>query len=543
MRLWVVFLVACAHVPAVPTLPGMGNVHRPITTTSPVAQRHFDAGLALAYGFNFDEAGFEFQLAVRADPTCAMCWWGVAYISGPNINEGGKQWPTAYGSAQRAAKYASTPVEKALTTALTKRFAMSPMQDPAGRTKLHHAYAEAMREVAHAYPDDVDVLALASEALMIDTPIGPNWSKPDGKPLSPNIVEGQKLLEHALALSPDHIGAIHFYIHLLDDGPFQDRTLPYADKLGRLAPGAGHLVHMPSHVYLHVGRWADADDANIHAIAADHGFLEKALPGSTYEGFTNHPKDFLWYVLLWEGARARALELGTEMAHAPNMMMMGDPNAEDGPATYLPFTYVRFGMWDEALALPEPKGPASGVATHLARGLALVAKGKLDDAQKEPDAIRAAAKPQPDPPGMPPGAGPSPEQKQRRDDFRRLTAESAALQVTAAVEDAQGDQVAALAALQKAVAAEDQAPPLGEPPAWPLSARHRLGALLLVIGQPQQAAEVYREDLRRHPHNGWALFGLATALDALHDPNAKATWREFQAAWARSDVKLGAPTM
>jgi tetratricopeptide (TPR) repeat protein len=261
-----------------------------------------------------------------------------------------------------------------------------------------------------------------------------------------------------------------------------------------------------------------------------------------YDGFTSHPKDFLWYVLLWEGARARAVELGTEMANsAASMMMMGDPNADDGAATYLPFTYVRFGMWTEALALPEPKGPASGVATHLARGLALAATGKLDDALKEPDLIRKAAVPPPDPPNTTnTTTGPPPEYKQRRDDFRRLTADSAALQVTAAVAEARGDHGAASAALRQAVTDEDQAPPLGEPPAWPLSARQRLGAVLVASGQAKEAAAVYREDLRRHPHNGWALFGLATALDALHDPAAKATWQEFHAAWARSNVTLRA---
>jgi len=536
MRLWVVFLVACAHVPAVPTLPQMGHVHRAIATTSREAQAHFDAGLALAYGFNYDEAALEFEIALRADPTCAMCWWGLGYVAGPTINDDGKQSPGAYPAAERAARFAVTPVEKALTSALTKRLAANLMQYGT-RPQLHHAYAEAMRDVARRFPDDVDVLVLATEALMVDTPRGPIWSKPDGAPSSPNIIEAQRLVEHALALAPDHIGAIHFYIHLLDDGPFQERTLPYAARLANLAPGAGHLIHMPSHVYLHLGRWADADDANQRAITADRHYLESAPPGTGYEEFANHPKDFLWYVLMWEGARKRTLEIARQLANTPMAMMGAD--ARDSAGTYLPFTYIRFAMWDEALALPDPDGRASGVATHLARGLALVAKGKLADAAKEAAAIRDAGVSRSIPlVDLPPEAASMIDDQKRRDEFRHLTAESAALQVTAAIAEARGDHAAAITALREAVASEDKAPAHGEPPAWPLSARHRLGAALLAAGQPREAAEAYREDLRRHPHNGWALFGLATALDALHDPSATATRREFEAAWARSDVKL-----
>ncbi len=530
MRLWVLFLAACVHAGAVPSVRGMGHVHRAIATASPEAQRHFDAGLALAYGFNFDEAAYEFNVASHADAGCAMCWWGLAYVTGPNINDPGKQLPMAFELAHRAAALATTPAEKALTAALVQRYDMAPADD-ARRTQLHHAYAEAMRRVVQQFPDDVDVLTLASEALMIDTPVGPNWSKPEGKPLSPNIMAGKQLLEHALALAPDHIGAIHYYIHLLDDGPYQELALPYADKLGKLAPGAGHLVHMPSHVYLHVGRWADAEDANHHAMAADAEYLKNAIPKTEYAMFTGHPKDFLWYVVLWEGERAQAVKLANELAH---QMMDMDPNAPDWTQTYPAYTYVRFAMWDEALALPEPKGPSSGVATHFARGLALAAKGKLDDAAHEAELARKA-------PDLPPLAPPDPQMPAafaaRRRDFRVNIAESAAKTIEAAVAEARGDRTAAIALLRDAVAAEDKAPPMGEPPSWPLSARQRLGAVLLADRKPADAAAVYREDLARHPHNGWALYGLATALDAQHDPAAKAAWREFTAAWARADVK------
>lgn len=527
MRLWVLLLAACVHAGTIPSVRGMGHVHRAIDTSSAAAQRHFDAGLAAAYGFNFDEAGYEFIVAAHADPSCAMCWWGLAYISGPNINEPNKQYPNALQVAQRAAAFAKTPVEKALTAALVQRYDTSPMVDPARRAQLHHAYAEAMRRAAQQFPDDLDVLVLASEALMIDTPIGPNWS--NGKPSSPNILAAKGLLEHALAHDGNHIGAIHFYIHLLDDGPFQDLTLPYADKLGSLAPGAGHLIHMPSHVYLHVGRWADAEDANHRAIAADAAYLASTVPGGDYAMFADHPKDFLWYVLLWEGKRAESIALARTLT---SRMMAMDPAAPDWTQTYLPYTYVRFAMWDEALALPDPKGPASGVAIHYAKGLAFAAKGKLDDAAKEADLTRAA-------PQLPPLVPPDPNDPHhaRTVEFRKQVAESAAKTIEAAIAEARGDRTAAASLLREAVAAEDKAPPLGEPPAWPLSARQRLGAVLLADGKPADAAASYREDLAKHPHNGWALWGLATALDAQHDPAAAATWEDFTKQWARADVK------
>ena len=531
MRLWVLLLTACVHAGAVPSVRGMGHVHRAIDTSSAAAQQHFDAGLALAYGFNFDEAAYELNVASHADPSCAMCWWALAYVMGPNINEPSKQFPMALELAQRAAALARTPVEKAITAALVKRYDMNPQVDPARRTQLHHAYAEAMRAVAGQYPDDLDVLVLATEALMIDTPVGPNWTKPDGKPSSPNIIAGKQLLEHALARAPEHIGAIHYYIHLLDDGPYQELTLPYADKLGKLAPGAGHLVHMPSHVYLHVGRWADAEDANHHAIEADAAYLKTAIPKSNYAMFTGHPKDFLWYVLLWEGERAQAVALARELS---SQMIDMDPGAPDWTQTYLPYTYLRFAMWDEALALPDPKGPSSGVAVHFAKGLAYAAKGKLDDAAHEAELTRKAPEL---PPLAPPDPGTPPEYLARLHDYRADVSESAAKTIEAAIAEARGDRTTAIALLRDAVAAEDKAPVMGEPPAWPLAARHRLGAALLAAHEPAEAAVVYREDLARHPHNGWALFGLATALDAQHDPGAKAAWQEFTTAWGRADVK------
>jgi tetratricopeptide (TPR) repeat protein len=483
----------------------MGTVHFGIATSSPVAQRHFDAGLALAYGFNFDEAEYELLFAAHADPSCAMCWWGMAYAGGPNINEPEKLAPFAHDLALRAAALARTPRERALTAALVKRYPMA--MPPANR----HAYAEAMRGVARQFPDDADVATLAAEALMLDAP-APGWK--DGVPTSPNIPQAQRLLEHALAMEPHHIGAIHFYIHLLDGGPDEDRLGPYADELGRLAPGAGHLVHMSSHVYLHLGRYADAEDANRRAIEADRRFLARSKPGTTYAMFTEHPKEFLWHVLLWEGARSEAVKWAAIVAD--HKRMMSEPDAADRAGTYLPLTYIRFGMWDDALTLPDPVGPRTGIVVNFARGLALVAKGKLDDAAKLPAKICSAGETYAADANMP---------------FRVAIAGDAAAQLEAAIAQARGDLATAIERARDAVKLEDLAPPVGEPPAWPLPARHRLGALLLAAGKRDEAAAVYREDLKAHPHNGWALLGLAQAL------GTKQAWAEYEHAWTHADVK------
>jgi tetratricopeptide (TPR) repeat protein len=287
---------------------------------------------------------------------------------------------------------------------------------------------------------------------------------------------------------------------------------------------------MASHVYLHVGRYADAEDANRQAIEADKRLLARTNPVSMYAMFSGHPREFLWHVLLWEGARAEAVKYAAIVAKdKAEMAMMGDPDAADSAATYLPLTYIRFGMWDEALTLPEPIGPRTGIVVNYARGLALVAKGKLDDAAKLPEAIRKAGEPQPAQPG-----GPPPDLEVKIDEFRKQIADDAAAQLEAAIALAKGDLPAALERARHAVEAEDKAPPLGEPPAWPLPARHRLGALLLAAGKRDEAVTVYREDLRAHPHNGWALLGLAQAL------GTKQAQAEFDAAWTRADVKPAA---
>jgi tetratricopeptide (TPR) repeat protein len=342
-----------------------------------------------------------------------------------------------------------------------------------------------------------------------------------------------------LARRPDHIGAIHFYIHVLDNSPNAVKAAPYADRIGALAPAAGHLVHMASHIYLQIGRYADAEDANVAALAADQRFLDSVPPGSEYEQFTTHPVHFLWYTLLFEGKRADAQHYSEHAGHKA----MG-PFAASFSASLRAITDARFGLWDDALALnADDSMPGASITSHFARGLALVAKGKLDEAAAEVAKIQAAPAIKPKlPEGMMPPPM-SPDQEKREKAQGEAVAASAAGQLQAAIAMARGDRNGAIAACEAAVAAEDAMPREGEIKLLPIPARQRLGTLYLAAQRPADAERVYREDLARFPENGWSLFGLATALDAQHSAGAAATWERFRKAWARSDIKLTASVL
>lgn len=489
--LLVILIVACHPTPRPSTPFPAGNVHRAIKTTSAEAQLHFDRGLAHAYGFNYEEAQFEFLTALHADPACGMCMWGLAYVAGPNINDREKHWANATITAMTAVVTASDSREEEFAQAVLTR-----------EREGAAAYEAAMKAIVRAHPDDTDATILYSEAVMLSYPVGAVWWPRDRR--LENIGEARKALERALAQDANHIGAIHFYIHLMEDSPDWRAALPYADKLSALAPGAGHLIHMASHLYLKAGRYADAADINKQAIAADDALTRRMLPGSTYFGFTMHPHHFLWETQLWLGDRAGA--------HA-TIEHMHDPQMEA-------FTAVRFGEWDAALAIQMFDGPLDTFAVHYARGLALVAKKQLDEATKELSLVSLDTAPDIWRPRMLP------------------VAEAARSQLSGAIAFAAGDHDKALSELRRAVTIEDQMDNPMEPPVWVFPARQRLGAILLALGKPREAADVYRQDLARNPNNGWSLFGLATALDALKDPAAADTWKQFNAAWSRSDVKL-----
>jgi tetratricopeptide (TPR) repeat protein len=309
----------------------------------------------------------------------------------------------------------------------------------------------------------------------------------------------------------------------MEDSPDIGLAIPYADKLAGLAPEAGHLIHMASHLYLRVGRYADAEDANRMAIAADAEMVMRLPADATYTKFAMHPKHFLWHTLLWEGARTEAKKVAAELAPHLRHMAMDVKQPLGLDAMVSAFTAVRFSDWDNALALEIPTTPVGALATHYARGLALVAKGRIAEARQDLEFLKSATF-ENAPGGYPP----------------RLRAVSliAASQLNAAITLAGNDPDHALDMMQFAAQQEDKLDNPLEPRMWIFSSRERLGALFLKLGRNQEAADAFRSDLNLHPENGWSLFGLMTALEALHDPQAPAIRARFQKAWARSDFEL-----
>ncbi len=504
----------------------LGTYHRAVTTRSPEAQRYFDQGMRLLYAFNLEEAQRSFEEAVKLDPTCASCFWGAAMSLGPHINLPGQPDRTraAHAAAQKAAAVAAetTPVEQALIAALVKRYSDPPPADAAAQTALDTAYAEAMREVSRRFPDDVDVAALAAEAMMNLRPWD-QWTQ-DGRP-QPGTEEIVATLERVLAKNPDHPGANHYYIHAVEASPHPEKGLAAAERLGRLEPGAAHLVHMPSHIYARVGRWEDASEANRRAIAADRDYLPKAGPLGFYFMYAAHNHQFLWSTALMQGRSAEALESARAVVAQSPVEMLRQMPGYDFMLEYPTWTLVKLGRWQEVLAEPAPPGDFlfATAAWHTARGLAQAGLGRLDEAETELAAVRKAAAALP---------------------AEALVALNPARNVAAIAENLlageigsrRGDLAAAVMRFEEAAGVEDGLR-YNEPPDWYIPVRHSLGAALLAAGRGAEAQKVWEEDLRRHPENGWALHGLAESL-RLQKKDDAAVRRRFEAAWKRADVKL-----
>ncbi len=527
-----VALAACGQADErlAPVLEGMGSHHHAISTSSPEAQRFFNQGLTLAYGFNHAEAERAFREAARLDPQCAMCFWGAALVRGPNINaamEADAVAP-AYEALQQALALASNAGEKeqAYIQALAKRYVAEPVED---RTALDVAYAEAMREVARRYPDDPDAVTLFAEALM-DLHPWDFWTK-DGQP-QPWTPEILSTLEAVLAQAPDHPGANHLYIHAVEASPTPERGVPSADRLGGLVPGAGHLVHMPAHIYIRVGRYHDASQANERAIAADDAYLAQCRVQGLYPlAYRPHNHHFLWASATMEGRSALAIEAARHMAAHVDSAMMREPGYGTLQHYWITPLYAltRFGRWDEilaALAPPEDLRYPTGV-WHYARGVALTAKDRLDDAAQELEALEAIA------------ADSTLETVTIWDinttaSLMRIAAEALAGELAAR----RGDHAEAVRRLEAATRLED-ALNYDEPPPWHYPVRQSLGAVLLATNRAAEAEAVYREDLRRHPENGWSLLGLAQSLEAQGKADeAGAVRQRFDQAWAAADVTL-----
>lgn len=491
-------LAGCAGGPS--PLPDPGTVHRTVTTTSARAQECFDRGLALCWAFHHDEAVRSFEQALRADPGCAMALWGIGYALGPNLNFRPRDdgtWQRAWQAAQEALARTDgcRPVERALIAALAARYA-DPR--PADRSALDLAYADAMREVHRRFPADPDVAVLFADALMnLDNRWRAWGSDEERGPHTPEIVA---VLEPVVAGHPGHVGALHFWIHAVEASDRPARALAAADSLPALAPAAGHLVHMSSHIYVRLGLYDRAIAVNERAIAADDAFFAEAPRQGIYHNYRAHNHHFLVWAAMFQGSRGVASAAARQMVSKLPDDLDGQPKSLE-PYLFVPMhVMMRFGMWEEMLQEPAPEEryPVARALWHHGRAVAFANTDRIDEALAEADAFEAVAATIP--------AG----RTVRRAKVADLMA-AARNMMNGEILYKRGRPDEAFAALRAGIAAED-AMPYAEPPGWMQPIRHSLGALLLDAGRVAEAEAVYRKDLERHADNVWALHGLAECL-------------------------------
>ena len=512
-----------------PLYAGLGPVHHRVTTTSPLAQKYFDQGLAFTYGFNHDEAERSFEQAARIDPKMAMAYWGIALVLGPNYNLPGDpaRGRKAYDAVERARalKPGASAEERDLIDALAQRYD----ENGEGSTARDRAYANAMRTVAHKYPNDLDLPTLFAESLM-DLHPWRLWNI-EGKP-GPDTLEIVTTLETVLKKNPNHIGANHYYIHAVEASPDPARAMASADRLGALAPGAGHLVHMPSHIYIRTGRFHDAVEVNVRAIKADQAFFAQSKESGVYPlMYYTHNIHFLCYAQMVEGQKREALSSARLLeTKVPLDQVRAMPMAEFlVPMPYLVET--RFGLWDEILKEPEPPRdlPFAAAMWHYARALAYSAKGNRAQAASERKRLEAVT------------AAISPARPLGTSNHAKDVAEVAVAVVAGEFAAAHGDHKGAVAKLTGAVRMQD-ALIYEEPPIWYYPVRESLGAQLLAMGRTQAAEAVYREDLKINPGNPRALYGLTQCLSAQGKTAEAAKVREqFRKAWRFADSEPTPP--
>ena len=509
-----------------PRLQNLGDYSHPITTAAPRAQLFFDQGLRLSYGFNHREAYRSFQEAARLDPDCAMCYWGMALVLGPNINApmNPEDEAVALSTVQRALslREKASPAEQAYIGALARRYLGTASQRDTGN-KL---YAEAMRDVTRSYPDDLDAATLAVEAMM-DLQPWSYWTR-DGRPTG-NTLEIMALLEGVLERNPNHPGANHLYIHMVEAWR-PDLAEAAADRLLKLMPGAGHMVHMPSHIYMRVGRYADASAANEAAIAADEDYITQCRTQGLYPvTYYPHNIHFLWSSATMEGKSFVALGAARRtVSRIPDHQWGHLPSWAQIFAAAPLYAMTRFGRWEEILAEPQPDRAQRyemGVWLY-ARGMALARTKKFEAAEQELTLLKSLA-----------------ASKEAADMAMGAQTSAKLLGLAAAVVEGelaaeQGKYEPAIAALHRAVLMEDSLTYI-EPADWHYPVRQSLGAVLLKAGRAAEAEAVYWEDLKRNPENGWSLFGLMQALRAQkREGEAAEIEARFKRAWAQADVEL-----
>jgi tetratricopeptide (TPR) repeat protein len=518
------------HAPAKEAAPvalttGLGDINHPVSTSNAEAQKFFNQGLAYIYAFNHEEAVRSFQQAAKLDPQLAMAYWGTSLALGSNYNvqADGPALVQAYSNLQKAielAPKASEP-ERAYIDALAKRYSADVNADQA---RLANDYKTAMRELSKRYPDDLDAATLYAESMMNLRP-WKLWSH-DGQP-APETLEIVAVLEGVLRRDPNHTGANHYYIHAVEASNNAERALPSAARLGKVAPKAGHLVHMPSHIYVRTGDYAEAAQANVDAIVADREYIAKTGAQGLYTMmYYNHNIHFLAAANAMKGRYADSIRAARELEANVKPHVKAMPMLE----MFMPYpeiSLIRFARWTEVFNEPKPE-PELKITTgfwHFARGSAYAATNQLPQADAELTALQALIKTIPaDAPLGNTGA------------VKVLTVADLAL--AGKIAYARGDKEAAFNLLTKAVAAED-ATSYNEPADWDLPVREFLGGALLASGDYARAESVFRAEIERHPRNGRALFGLAESLIKQgKTSSAQMVQREFEIAWQNADTKL-----
>lgn len=518
------------HHAAEPTKPaelleGLGDHSHPIRTDVPLAQKFFDQGLALIYGFNHDEAARLFARAAELDAKSPMPHWGIALALGPNYNM--PPMPEREAMAWRAIEKAvelapAAPAkERAYVEALVKRYSKDPNEDRKG---LAVKYRDAMREVMRRYPDDLDAATLYAEACMNLRP----WQlySHDGTPAE-GTLEIVEVLERVMRRDPGHPGANHYYIHAVEASRTPERALPSAMRLGNIMPGAGHMVHMPSHIFLRVGDYEQSAVVNVTASEVDRKYIERSGAKGVYPlMYYSHNLHFVSYARMSQGRYDEALDYARRLrrnvaGEIDNMGML---------APYGSFEWIvltRFGKWTEMLAEPEPKDQNNYLRAmyRYARGLAFSATGKVSEAEAERERMGALCER-------------IPENEMLMVNTARAVLDVALAELDARIARAKGSTETELAHWRKAVELQDKLNYM-EPPDWHFSSREGLGAALIRQGKAAEAEQVFRRDLELHPRNGRALFGLMESLKAQNKAES-VDWvkREHAEAWKQSVVDL-----
>ncbi|WP_299277874.1 tetratricopeptide repeat protein [uncultured Psychroserpens sp.] len=513
-----------------PLFEGLGHLNYPITTHNDLAQKYFNQGLTLAYAFNHAEAARSFFYATKLDPSCAMAFWGYAYVLGPNYNAGMEDdhYERAYNAIQKAKELSTncTEKEKALIKAMAERYAPKPPED---RSQLDINYSNALKTIHANYPEDSEVSTMYAESVMNLHPWDLNEKDGTEKPWTPEIVS---LLETIIKDNPTHPGANHFYIHAVEASSTPERAYSSAKVFDDgTIPGAGHLVHMPSHVYIRTGDYHKGTVSNINAVKADSTYVTLCHAQGAYPlAYYPHNYHFMAATAALEGNKHWAMIGANKVSEHVHPDIMAEPGWGTLQHYYvIPYySMVKFGMWDEILAKKELSALKYPLAMqHYAKGMAYVAKDQLDEAKTALESLSVYA---------------------NDDSMNDITIWDintvgtliglAEMVLEAEILSANGDYKASITLLRDAIVIED-ALNYNEPPDWFFSIRHHLGDVLIKNGQYEEAIAVYNNDLKRLPKNGWAHHGLKLAYEKLGDTDNVSKMEDLiKNSWATADIEL-----